>query len=106
MRTAKVDELSNRQVDLASASQVRTSMRKPKVHGIAASGVLLERKWESASCRIPLTLGERVRLNAGSPTALVVETGADVVTIAWPTGEATFPPECLHRVSISGALLP
>jgi hypothetical protein len=55
---------------------------------------------------MPLTLGERVRLNVGSPTALVVETGADVVTIAWPTGEATFPPECLHRVSISGALLP
>jgi hypothetical protein len=81
-------------------------MRKPKVHSITASNLPLERRWESASCRVPLTLGERVRLNAGSPTALVVETGADVVTIAWPAGEATFPPECLHRVSISGALLP
>ena len=66
-------------------------MRNPKVQRITASGLLLERRWESASCRIPLTLGERVRLNAGSPTALVVETGADVVTVAWPTGEATFP---------------
>jgi hypothetical protein len=81
-------------------------MKKPEIHSIAASGLRLERRWESASCRMPLTLGERVRLNVGSPTALVVETGADVVTIARPTGEATFPPECLHRVSISGALLP
>jgi hypothetical protein len=81
-------------------------MRNPKLHCITVSGLLLERRWENASCRTPLSLGERVRLNAGSPTGLVVETKADVVTIAWPNGEATFPPECLHRVSISGALLP
>lgn len=78
---------------------------RPKAHCITASALLLEREWTGASCRLPLTLGDRVRLNSGSPTALVVETNADVVTIAWPAGEATFPPECLHRVSISGALL-
>jgi hypothetical protein len=58
---------------------------------------LLERRWTGASRRIPLTLGERVRLNSGSPIGLVVEIG-DLVTIAWPTGEATFAPECLQRV--------
>lgn len=57
---------------------------------------LLERRWTDASRRIPLTLGERVRLNSGSPVGLVVETGK-LVTIAWPGGEATFPPECLRR---------
>ena len=58
---------------------------------------LLERRWTGASRRISLTLGERVRLNGGSPIGLVVDTG-ELVTIAWPGGEATFPPECLHRV--------
>jgi hypothetical protein len=65
-------------------------------------GFLLEKKRTGASrriplTRIPLTLGERVRLNSRSPIGLVVETG-ELVTIAWPCGEATFPPECLHRV--------
>jgi hypothetical protein len=59
-------------------------------------GFLLERR-SGASRRIPLTIGERVRLNRGSPIGLVVETG-ELVTIAWPAGEATFPAECLHRV--------
>ena len=58
---------------------------------------LLERRWTDASRRIPLTLGERVRLNSGSPIGLVVETG-ELVTIAWPAGEATFPQESLCRV--------
>jgi hypothetical protein len=58
---------------------------------------LLERRWTGASRRMPLTLGERVRLNSGSPIGLVVETG-ELVTIAWPHGEATFPPACLQRV--------
>jgi hypothetical protein len=60
-------------------------------------GFLLERRLRGASRRKPLTLGERVRLNSGSPIGLVVETG-ELVTIAWAAGEATFPPECLHRV--------
>jgi len=60
-------------------------------------GFLLQRKWTGASRRIPLTLGERVRLNSGSPIGLVVDTG-ELVTIAWPGGEATLPPECLDRV--------
>lgn len=60
-------------------------------------GFLFETKWTGASRRLPLTLGERVRLNKGSPIGLVVEIG-ELVTIAWPGGEATFPPECLHRV--------
>ncbi|SRR5260221_9468243 len=59
--------------------------------------LLLQRRWTAASPRIPLTLGERVRLNSGSPIGLVVETG-ELVTIAWPAGEATFPQECLRRV--------
>lgn len=59
-------------------------------------GFLLERR-SGASRRIPFTIGERVRLNSGSPIGLVVETG-ELVTIAWPAGEATFPAECLHRV--------
>jgi hypothetical protein len=59
--------------------------------------LLLQRRWTAASRRIPLTLGERVRLNSGSPIGLVVETG-ELVTIAWPAGEATFPQECLRRV--------
>jgi hypothetical protein len=70
---------------------------KPKVPRIPTSDLLLERRWTVASRRIPLNLGERVRLNSGSPIGLVVETG-ELVTIAWPGGEATFPPECLHRV--------
>jgi hypothetical protein len=60
-------------------------------------GFLLERRWTGASRRIPLTIGQRVRLNSGSPIGLVVETG-ELVTIAWPAGEATCSPECLHRV--------
>lgn len=60
-------------------------------------GFLLERRRTGASHRIPLTLGERVRLNSGSPIGLVVETG-ELVTIAWPAGEVTCSPECLHRV--------
>ena len=59
-------------------------------------GFLLERR-SGASRRIPLTIGERVRLNSGSPIGLVVETG-ELVTIAWLTGEATFPSKCVHRV--------
>jgi hypothetical protein len=70
---------------------------KPKVRYTAASDLLLERRWTGESRRIPLNLGERVRLNSGGPIGLVVETG-ELVTIAWPTGEATFPPECLRRV--------
>lgn len=60
-------------------------------------GFLLERRRIVLSRRMSLTLGERVRLNNGGPIGLVVETG-ELVTIAWPTGEATFPVECLHRV--------
>lgn len=60
-------------------------------------GFLLERRWTGASRRIPLTLGERVRLNSGGPIGLVVETG-ELVTVAWPAGEAKFPPKCLRRV--------
>jgi len=71
---------------------------KPKVRCTTANDLLLERRWTGASRRIPLALGERVRLNSGSPIGLVVAIGDDVVTIAWPTGEATFPPECLRRV--------
>ena len=71
---------------------------KPKVRCTAANDLLLERRWASASCRVPLNLGERVQLNSGSPIGLVVETTGELVTIAWPGGEATFPPECLHRV--------
>ena len=59
--------------------------------------LLLQRRWTAASHRIPLTLGERVRLNSGSPIGLVVDTG-EMVTIAWPAGEATFPQESLCRV--------
>jgi hypothetical protein len=70
---------------------------KPKVRRTAANDLLLEGRWAGASCRVPLNLGERVQLNSGSPIGLVVETG-ELVTIAWPGGEATFPPECLHRV--------
>jgi hypothetical protein len=57
---------------------------------------LLEKR-SGASRRIPLKVGERVRLNSGSPVGLVVDIG-ERVTIAWPTGEATFHPESLHRV--------
>jgi hypothetical protein len=70
---------------------------KPKVHYIAGNDLHLERRWTGESRPMPLNLGERVRLNSGGPTGLVVETG-ELVTIAWPGGEATFPPECLQRV--------
>jgi ferric-dicitrate binding protein FerR (iron transport regulator) len=59
--------------------------------------LLLQRRSTAASRRIPLSLGERVRLNGGSPIGLVVDTG-ERVTIAWPAGEATFPQESLRRV--------
>jgi hypothetical protein len=60
--------------------------------------LLLQRRWIAAtSHRVPLALGERVRLNSGSPIGLVVDTG-ELVTIAWPAGEATFPQESLSRV--------
>jgi hypothetical protein len=70
---------------------------KPKVRFITASDLLLERRWTGESRRVALNLGERVRLNSGGPIGLVVETG-ELVTIAWPGGEATFPPECLRRI--------
>ena len=54
-------------------------------------------KRSGVSRRIPLKIGERVRLNSGSPVGLVVDTG-ELVTIAWPAGQATFHPESLHRV--------
>ena len=56
----------------------------------------LLRRWTAPSHRTPLALGERVRLNSGSPIGLVVDTG-EMVTIAWPAGEATFPQESLCR---------
>jgi hypothetical protein len=59
--------------------------------------LLLQRRWTAASHRVPLALGERVRLNSGSPIGLVVDTG-ELVTIAWPAGEARFPQESLCRV--------
>jgi hypothetical protein len=59
--------------------------------------LLLQRRWTAAGPRMPLALGERVRLNSGSPIGLVVDTG-EQVTIAWPAGEATFPQESLYRV--------
>jgi hypothetical protein len=58
---------------------------------------LLLRRWTAASHRVPLALGERVRVNCGSQIGLVVDIG-EVVTVAWPAGEATFPPESLYRV--------
>jgi hypothetical protein len=70
---------------------------KPKVRCTTASDLLLEWRWPGESRRVSLNLGERVRLNSGGPIGLVVETG-ELVTIAWPGGEATFPPECLRRV--------
>ena len=70
---------------------------KPKVRCTTASDLLLERRWTGESRRVSLNLGERVRLNSGGPIGLVVETG-ELVTIAWPSGEATFPPECLRRI--------
>lgn len=68
---------------------------KPKVN--LATDLGLEKRSTDASRRITLTLGERVQLNSGSPIGLVVETG-ELVIVAWPNGEATFPAECLHRV--------
>jgi hypothetical protein len=70
---------------------------KPKVRYFTGNDLHLERRWTGESRPIPLNLGERVRLNSGGPIGLVVETG-ELVTIAWPGGEATFPPECLRRV--------
>jgi hypothetical protein len=70
---------------------------KPKVRFTAASDLLLEQRWTGKNRRVSLNLGERVRLNSGGPIGLVVEAG-ELVTIAWPGGEATFPPECLRRV--------
>ena len=70
---------------------------KPKVRCTNASELLWEPRWTGESRRVSLNLGERVRLNSGGPIGLVVETG-ELVTIAWPGGEATFPPECLRRI--------
>jgi hypothetical protein len=70
---------------------------KPKVCFTAATDLLLEQRWTGKNRRVSLNLGERVRLNSGGPIGLVVEAG-ELVTIAWPGGEATFPPECLRRV--------
>jgi hypothetical protein len=70
---------------------------KPRVRSTTANDLPLERRWTGESRRVSLNLGERVKLNSGGPIGLVVETG-ELVTIAWPGGEATFPPECLHRV--------
>jgi hypothetical protein len=70
---------------------------KPKVRRTTASDLLLERRWTDESRRVFLNLGERVRLNSGGPIGLVVETG-ELVTIAWPSGESTFSPECLRSI--------
>jgi hypothetical protein len=52
-----------------------------------------------------LRIGDWVRLNSGGPSALVVETDPDAITIAWRTHsvcaeESTFPRACLHRVCL------
>jgi hypothetical protein len=46
----------------------------------------------------PLVIGNRVRLNSGGPVMLVVGVDADLITAAWPGGEAVFPRPCVLRV--------
>jgi uncharacterized protein YodC (DUF2158 family) len=51
----------------------------------------------------PLSTGNFVRLNSGSPRLLVVDTSDDAVTVAWRDGaglihEQDFPRACLHRL--------
>jgi hypothetical protein len=69
----------------------------PFLGGLYCALLLQRRCTAATSHRVPLALGERVRLNGGSPVGLVVDTG-ELVTIAWPAGEATFPQESLCRV--------
>jgi uncharacterized protein YodC (DUF2158 family) len=52
----------------------------------------------------PLCLGDRVKLNSGSPLMLVVDASDDVVTTAWrdesgSSHEDSFPAICLSRLS-------
>lgn len=46
----------------------------------------------------PLRIGDRVQLNSGGPSSLVVDLDADTVTIGWSGAEAVFPRPCVHRV--------
>jgi uncharacterized protein YodC (DUF2158 family) len=46
----------------------------------------------------PLRIGDRVQLNSGGPSTLVVDLDAETVTVAWQGGEAIFPRSCVHRV--------
>ncbi len=45
-----------------------------------------------------LRIGDRVQLNSGGPSSLVVDHDAETVTIAWKGAEAVFPRSCVHRV--------
>ena len=45
----------------------------------------------------PLRIGDRVQLNSGGLTTLVVDFDADNVTVAWNEAEAVFPRPCVHR---------
>lgn len=46
-----------------------------------------------------LRIGDRVRLNSGGPTGLVVDIESDAVTVGWGQGrETTLDNPCWHRV--------
>ena len=99
--------MSNTSVDAGMTNEYEQPVNLARIFFLAAVAlpvfgglyyaILLQRRWTAASHRIPLTLGERVRLNGGGPIGLVVDTG-EMVTIAWPAGEATFSQESLRRV--------
>ena len=45
---------------------------------------------------LPFRIGDRVRLNSGSPAGLVVDLGEGCVDVEWPDGiRAIFPRACL-----------
>ena len=49
------------------------------------------------SRELSLHIGNRVQLNSGSAPGLVVDIVDNLITVAWPTGEAVFPRACIHR---------
>lgn len=47
---------------------------------------------------LPLRIGDRVKLNSGGPSSLIVDVTELSVTTAWPGGECVYPRGCIHRV--------
>jgi hypothetical protein len=83
-----------------SLSEENESAILPKRNLFGVNHLELVKGWDSfRDPREPeFRIGDRVQLNSGGPSSLVVDIDTETVTIAWNGAEAVFPRPCVHRV--------